>query len=373
MKINQISPQEAKFTEVLDTIALKPKILYYRGKIPEKRLKSVAIVGARIHTSYDKEIAYRAAYDLASAGIVIVSGLAYGIDSIAHRGALDAGGLTIAVLGTPIDHIYPSAHLALAEEILSSGGAIISEYAPSHLHAPSSQPSPKSSSQPSPKSSSQPSPKPTPQPSSELSSQPSPVVPSATSSTTSPSASPVTSASPSADLFGLPPLAPGEYETANGTRKVQHKTSFLYRNRLISGLSDAILITEAASHSGSLNTASHALDQGKDVFAVPGDITRPLSAGCNHLIASGALLYTSPEDILARLFPSRPTRTKKPPFFPGSPLEHNIIDLIFQGERDDDAIIEKLHITPQEFNQAITMLELKNLVHPLGLNRWALK
>ena len=197
-KINQISPLEHDFTEVLNTIALTPKTLYFRGKIPEnmskERPKTVAIVGSRHNTRYGEEVAYHLAYELARRGVIVVSGLAYGIDSIGHRGCLDAGGTTVAILGTSIDNIYPKKHLSLAREIVEKNGAIISEYAPGD--------------------------------------------------------NPIT------------------------------KYSFLERNRLISGLSDVVVVVEAAEKSGSLNTATHALAQGKEVFAVPGNITSPYSFFC---------------------------------------------------------------------------------------------
>ncbi len=198
-KINQIPPLEAKYTEVLGTIAVMPKMLYYYGKIPENIVKTVAIVGSRHNTRYGKEVAYKMAYELAKRGVIIISGLAYGIDSVAHQAALDAGGTTIAVLGTPIDQIYPKNHVGLAKDIINNGGAVLSEY------------------------------------------------------------------------------APGE--------KVYMKASFLERNRIISGLADIVVIVEAAEKSGTLNTAAHALNQGKEVYAVPGNITSPYSVGCNKLIA----------------------------------------------------------------------------------------
>ena len=216
-KINQISPLEADFTEVLSTIALTPKTLYFYGKMPEnmskasenktkkdhkirqkssaknrtERPKVVAIVGARRNTRYGEEIAYKMAYELAKHGVVVISGLAYGIDSIAHRGCLDAGGITVAVLGTPIDHIYPTAHKPLAKEIIDKGGAIISEYAPqntpvNHRH----------------------------------------------------------------------PLAPVEYvDSATGQRGYDPKASFLYRNRIVAGLADIVVVVEAAEKSGSWNVS----------------------------------------------------------------------------------------------------------------------
>lgn len=297
MKINQISPLEHDFTKVLETIALMPKTLYYVGKLPEnvdilnnkrekQRPKCVAIVGARKNTSYGQEIAYQAAFKLAKEGIIIISGLAYGIDSIAHRGALDAGGRTIAILGSPIDEIYPRSHTRLAEEILEKDSAIISEY------------------------------------------------------------------------------APGE--------RIYPKTSFLQRNRLISGLSDAVLVVEAAERSGSLNTASHALSEGKDLYAVPGDITRLSSVGCNHLISQGAYPYTKPEDIIDNLLPNNRRKPQKSSFS-GTPIEKSILDEIKKGNRDGEQIIASLGIFPAEFNQAITMLEIKGIVFPLGMNNWGLK
>ena len=140
MQVKSISPLEDGFLRKLEFIALKPKILYYYGKSPgeavnieaevvkndqEKvpgqvyaRPKTVAVVGSRKYTKYGEEWAYKIAYELAKRGVIIVSGLAYGIDSIAHRAALDAGGLTVAVLGTPIDKIYPARHTDLAREIV---------------------------------------------------------------------------------------------------------------------------------------------------------------------------------------------------------------------------------------------------------------
>src|SRR5574344_106754 len=117
-KSKNILPQDSVFLQGLNNIALKPKILYFHGIIPAQREKTVAIVGSRHNTKYGEEIAYHIAFELAKRGVVVVSGLAFGIDSIAHRGALDANGITIAVLGTPIDQIYPRRHLGLAKEII---------------------------------------------------------------------------------------------------------------------------------------------------------------------------------------------------------------------------------------------------------------
>lgn len=367
-KINQISPLESNFTEVLETIALKPKMLYFYGKMPEnmskmgentalmqtaktaksavsgpqpaetaapgraERPKTVAIVGARHNTQYGQEVAYRLAYELGRRGVIVVSGLAYGIDSIAHRGCLDAGGVTLAVLGTPIDRIYPTRHLSLAAEILEKNGAVLSEYPPScqggkvHLSRPTGDLELTSFRQIDP------------------------------------------------ERF---PLAPGESISATGVRQMEHKAAFLYRNRLISGLADVVVVVEAASHSGSLNTAAHALEQGKEVFAVPGNITSPYSQGCNRLIAQGATPYTAPDDILQLLFPAEYSKNHhkllKAHLIGDTIEETAVLKALAKGLRSGEAIMKAAILPPEVFNQTITMLEIKSRVRPLGANNWALR
>ena len=286
-KINQIQPLEANFTEVLGTIAVMPKMLYYYGKIPQKRTKTAAIVGSRHNTRYGEEVAYQLGYTLAKHGVIVISGLAYGIDSIGHQAALDAGGTTIAILGTPINEIYPRNHRKLATEIIETGGAIISEYAP-------------------------------------------------------------------------------------GT-KVYPKTSFLERNRIISGLSDIVVVVEAAERSGSLNTATHALEQGKEVFAVPGNITSPYSQGCNKLIRQGAFPYTEPDDILRELFPEEFLARKKKCHLKGdTDVETLILNSLASGLRSGEEIMASTKLPPEVFNQSVTLLEIKGRIRALGANAWAL-
>ena len=292
-KINMISPQEAEFTQGLRDIALMPKTLYFYGKMPQnvsKKPPVVAIVGSRHNTRYGEEVAYKLAYELGKRGVIVVSGLAYGIDSIGHRGCLDAGGITVAVLGTPIDYIYPKSHVPLAREIIEKNGAIISEY------------------------------------------------------------------------------APGE--------KVITKYSFLERNRIISGLSDIVVVVEAAERSGSLNTATHALEQGKEVFAVPGNITNPYSQGCNKLISQGATPYTEPDDILRLIFPEdyakRHKKAKKQGLIGDNDVETAILSSLAEGLRSGDEIMRKAKLPPEVFNQSITMLEIKGRICSLGMNNWGL-
>lgn len=351
-KINHFTPLEHNFTEVLDAIALKPKTLYIRGKIPKnmskmadqtpeqnrtERPKVVAVVGSRHNTKYGEEIAYKLAHDLAKKDVIVVSGLAYGIDSIAHRGCLDAGGVTIAVLGTRIDEIYPRNHISLAEEIIEKEGAIISEYAPS------------------------------------------------------------------SDLDA--PLAPGEagWDGENWTsffsksqddmdkahnnsdktlatpfkrRRIDQKYSFLYRNRLIAGLADVVVIVEAAERSGSLNTASHALEQGKYVFAVPGNITNPYSQGCNKLIKQGATPFTDSRDILELLFPDEYIKTRKSlqehKLIGDTDVETLVLSALSAGLRSGEDIMTTTKLPPEVFNQTVTLLEIKSRIRSLGMNTWAL-
>lgn len=274
---------------MLAGIAVMPKMLYYYGKIPENRVKTVAIVGARRNTSYGHEVAYNAAYALAKRGVLVISGLALGIDSIAHRGALDGGGTTIGVLGTPIEQIYPRRHVALAREMIEKGGAVMSEY-----------------------------------------------------------------------KLG---------------DEMDWRASFLHRNRLISGLADAVIVVEAAEKSGSLNTAAHALEQGREVFAVPGDINRATSKGCNRLISQGAQVYTGVDDVFAAigLLDVSSGRSRKRRVISGdNELETAILRELAAGARDGDAIIASLAISAAEFNRTVTLLEIKGRIRALGANNWAL-
>lgn len=174
----------------------------------------------------------------------------------------------------------------------------------------------------------------------------------------------------------MPPLAPGEYIDESGRRTQDPKGSFLHRNRIVAGLADIVVVVEAAEKSGTLNTAAHALSQGKDVYAVPGNITSPYSVGCNKLIAQGAIPYTSPEDLLRELFPEEYAKKRQKMaqmrLFGDNDIETGILHCLADGMRDGAEIIEKLRLPPALFNEAITMLEIKGLVRALGANNWSL-
>lgn len=287
MKINKVSPDTHPFLQITASISHPPKTLYYIGTLPSERRPTLAVVGTRKPTAYGREVTSRLAGDLARRGTVIVSGLALGIDGIAHQAVVEAGGIAVAVLGNPLPDIRPATNRQLAEKIISSDGAIISEYGP-------------------------------------------------------------------ADNYTV------------------GKWSFLERNRIVAGLSDAILITEASTQSGTLNTAARALEQGKEVFVVPGNITSPASRGCNELIKQGAHLVTSADDILEVIAPSAQTTQTSLPLGTNQ-LESDIIALLAKGERDGEVIQQATSADPSEFNVALTMLEINGAIKSLGANQWTLR
>lgn len=210
-----VSKEDDEYPPKLREIYDAPYGLYYRGKLPKKDEKVIAIIGARECSVYGKEMALYFAGVLAKEGVSIISGLARGIDTYAHEGTLRSMGTTYGILGCGIDICYPRENIRLFTEMQQRGG-IISEYSP-----------------------------------------------------------------------GVKPFA----------------GNFPMRNRIISGLSDGILVIEAKEKSGSLITVDYGLEQGKEIYALPGKITDQLSGGCNNLIKMGAKLVTHPKDILEDLYP----------------------------------------------------------------------
>jgi DNA processing protein len=272
--------------EVLQVIPNAPKELFLNGDLTETLSRPrVAIVGSRKVTPYGKAITTQLAGELAGQGVAIISGLAFGVDALAHQAALEAGGITTAVLPTGLDKIYPSSHTGLAKNILDSGGALLTEY-------------------------------------------------------------------------------------PDGT--VGHKGNFIRRNRLVSGLSDAVLITEAAEHSGTMHTAAFAIKQGRKLLVVPGNITSSQSVGTNNLIKAGAKLVTSAADILHALgikFAARDPK-KRPSNL--DPNEQLILDLLFDGTSDGAELLSRTDMDIQLFSQTLTMLEISGQISSLGNNHWSL-
>lgn len=283
MKINQIDPKKLSYTEDLQHIPTPPKELFVRGDLPKKRIKSVAIVGTRKPTAYGKEIAHNIASACAKSGIIVISGMALGIDSVAHKAAIESGGVTIAVLANGVDTFYPKSHTSLGYKIIETGGAVLSEY-------------------------------------------------------------------------------------PNGTPA--QPWQFLARNRIVSGLADAIVIVEAAEKSGTLSTANHALDQGKEVYAVPGNITSPLSSGCNNLIKNGAVPLLSPEELINYLLPNR--EQNQISLFKGENNEENLIlDSLKNSPLNTEQLVKKSNIPIDTLNQTLTMLEIKGFIKNIDGN-WSI-
>ena len=284
MKINAVRPQDNIFTNQLASIAKVPNTLYYCGELPSTPVKSVAIVGSRKPTPYGKSVTEKIVHTLAEHNVTIISGLALGIDSIAHRAALKFNTPTIAVMARGLNGIYPASHFSLSREIVKAGGALISTYP--------------------------------------------------------------------ADMPAQP-------------------YHFLERNRIISGLSSIVIVTEAAVKSGTLNTASHALEQGKDVFAVPGNITSPMSAGCNRLIRQGAQPLIDTSDILSALgiksqktTPQIPVRKNK--------TEQLIINAILAGAKDTNQIINATNISPSSIFVTLSTLEIAGIIESSPEGVWTI-
>lgn len=282
MKINSISGNNPSFPERLRTLPQRPVSLYSKSELPEYSL-GIAIVGTRKPTGYGRQVTAEIATRLAERGVVIISGLAHGIDGIAHEATIKAGGKTIAVLPSGLDQIYPSAHRGLADKILATGGALVSEYEP-----------------------------------------------------------------------GTPPL--------------QYR--FLERNRIVSGLSDIVIVTEASSRSGTMNTVSHALEQGKDVYAVPGPITSSMSAGCNALIAQGATPIVNVEQFVGQLLP-KPS-SQQLTLLAHTKEEQAILDLLARGVFEGDELQTRSKLDSTLYSQTMTMLEIRGAIRSLGANRWGL-
>lgn len=158
-------------------------------------------------------------------------------------------------------------------------------------------------------------------------------------------------------------------EYPNG--EIAYKERFIARNRIVAGLADAVLVTEAAEKSGTLHTARFALEQGKELLAVPGNITSPTSAGANNLIKSGARPVTDVSDILFALGLDTSVETKTAPTG-STPQEQCLIDLLYSGTSDGAELLAASKLDISVFNQTLTMLEIRGLIRPLGNNHWSL-
>jgi len=268
--------QPSAFPRILQEINDPPKQLYVRGQLPsDENLRWLTVVGSRKYTNYGRDVCEKLIRDLRGTPIVIVSGLALGIDSIAHRAALTAGLTTVAIPGSGLgwDVLYPRNHTNLAKEILSSGGALASEFEEHFKAAP---------------------------------------------------------------------------------------WSFPQRNRIMAGMSHAVLVVEAVMKSGTMITTRLATEYNRDVLAVPGPITAPASTGTNWLIKTGATPVTSSDDILETLGLDTHNR-KHTPLKNLSAREKKVIEFLREPLPRDE-LIRKLDIPIHEANTLISTMEIKGLL-----------
>src|SRR5438477_9581864 len=289
---------DGSYPQLLREIPDPPITLYVRGRWQEcLEAPSVGVVGSRRCSTYGQNVALMLARELASRGVTIISGLARGIDAAAHRGALEAGGRTVAVLGTGIDEVYPRDHRKLAAEILESGGALVTQFP-----------------------------------------------------------------------LGTPPVS----------------ENFPYRNRVISGLSLGVLIVEAAENSGSLITARLAMEQNREVFAVPGNITSRNSFGTNYLIkGAGAKLVQQWQDVASELPPEIAAQLLPPPSRK-SRKKGELLDQLALAPRDlteheravfkqlgtdtpvqIDTLVERSKLSISQLTSALLSLEMRELIRAL--------
>lgn len=283
--VNSLKLNSPQYPEILKQIPDPPKQLYVMGDLQGLLARPrLCVVGSRRVSVYGRQVTGRLVREAAAQGIVIVSGLAFGVDAIAHQATLEAGGHTIAVLPCGLDKVYPVSHSALAQRILESGGALVSEY-------------------------------------------------------------------------------------PEGT--TPRLWSFTARNRIVSGLSDAVLITEAAAKSGTMHTANFALEQGKTVMAVPGNITSALSEGTNNLIKSGAAPVTSVADISVALGVEAGHQTELP--LGANEQESALLELLASGVTDSSELLRRSELPPAIFNTTLTMLEISGRIRPLGAGHWTIR
>lgn len=285
-KVNKLTLSSPKYPLLLKEIPDPPSVLYAKGNLSLLQSTSgLGVVGSRKATSYGRGVIHSLVRPLDPTKIMVVSGLALGIDSTAHHVALEAHIPTIAVLPCGLDVIYPSSHTTLAQRILNEGGALVSEY-------------------------------------------------------------------------------------ANGKRPMRHH--FIQRNRIVSGLSKALLVVEASEKSGTLHTVRFALEQGRSVMAVPGDISKPSSIGTNNLIAQGARITTSYQDIYDELGINEQS-TQHQELFGANEEELVILRLLQAGNSDGQTLFEKSQLTNQIFQQTMTMLEISGKIQPTGANKWTIR
>ena len=277
--VSFVAKFDSKYPEKLKDIDSAPFVLYYKGNLDVLNSVSVAIIGSRKMTTYGKEVAESFSRDLTLAGVTVVSGLARGIDTVAHRVCVENQGETVAVLGCGIDSVYPSENLKLSEEITKKG-ILISEYP-----------------------------------------------------------------------LGYPALP----------------VNFANRNRIISGLANVVLVVEGEEKSGTLLTAKHAAEQGRTVFAVPGQIFSPLSGATHFLIKNGASIAFEVRDVLADLdMEIKLDKVKLARIMPETEIEARLADILSNEPLHLDEVVRISSLESNEVIATLTMMELKGIVKNVG-------
>lgn len=282
--IKVVTTADRLYPANLRQIAACPPVLYFKGELlPEDDL-AVAVVGSRAASIYGRQVTGKLVFDLSKQGLTIVSGLARGIDSVAHRCALDAGGRTIAVLGCGLDQVYPPQNKGLADEI-TKHGAVVSEFP-----------------------------------------------------------------------LGFPPV----------------QSNFAARNRIISGLSLGVLITEADVNSGTLITAGHAAEQGRDVFAVPGPITVQNAQGVNKLIKEGVHPVTEVADVLEVLGIGKEEKKIRltNQIRPKDQEQKRILELLDGEAKHIDFIVREVKLPIEKVSSELSLMEISGYVKNYGSGVW---
>ena len=282
LRISVITLKDKDYPQLLTEIINAPPVLYIAGTFKKEDDRfALGVVGTRKVSSYGRQVTEQFARELAEGRVTVVSGLAHGIDTMAHTATLDAGGRTIAVLASGLDTIYPADNVGLARRIVASGqGALITEFP-----------------------------------------------------------------------LGVKP----------------DSRNFPARNRIISGLSLGILVTEAPKQSGALITANFALEQGRDVFAVPNSIYSPGSVGVNKLIQDGAHLVTNVQDILMALnLFMVPQQVEMQAALPDNSEERTLLALLSHDPRHIDEIIRKSGLPTTTVSSTLMTMELKGMIRQFG-------
>ncbi len=281
-RIQVLFSEDKAFPRLLREIIDPPDLLFYKGTMENAEERALAIIGSRRETRYGREQARGIARDLARQGITIVSGLAYGIDHAAHQGALEAGGRTVAVLGSGLNNLYPKDHAPLAEKMIQSGGAVVSE---------------------------------------------------------------------------LPPHSqPLAYH-------------FPFRNRIVSGLSQGVLLVEAREKSGTLITVGHALAQGREVFALPGPVDSPGSMVPHRFLREGARLATCAHDILEDMGWNKQAEQLTMPLPRSLPdltnIQQRIYDALCDESQSFESLLSSTGLSASELNTQLVILEMQGVTETL--------